>query len=110
MILTESELARELESLPEWEVEEGWLRRVYRTGGWPQTMMLVQAIGLLAEAAWHHPDLRVGYAQVVVLLQTHRVGGITAMDVALAREIEARVLWKPAPDSPLDGYPKPWIH
>jgi pterin-4a-carbinolamine dehydratase len=72
-------------------------------------MMLVQAIGMLAEAAWHHPDLEVGYAQVVVKLQTHRVRGITEMDLALAQRIEEIALWRPPQDSPLEGFPKNWI-
>src|SRR5207248_20478 len=31
----------------------GWLRRKYVTDGWPTSLMLVNAIGYLAEAAWH---------------------------------------------------------
>jgi hypothetical protein len=41
--------------LDEWYYEDGWLRRKYNTDGWPTTLMLVNAIGYLAEAAWHHP-------------------------------------------------------
>lgn len=110
VVLTETEIASELETLPEWEFRDGWIRRTYRTPGWPHTLMLANTIGYLADAAWHHPDLSLGYAQVVVKLQTHRVHGITAMDVALARQIDEVVLWKPAEDSPLDGYPKNWVH
>jgi 4a-hydroxytetrahydrobiopterin dehydratase len=73
-------------------------------------MLLAQTIGYLAEAAWHHPDLSIGYAQVTVKLQTHRVRGITPMDVALAKRIQEVVTWKPGEDSPLDGFPKNWIH
>lgn len=108
-ILSEQELAEELETLPHWEVRDNWLRREYKTPGFAHTMMLVNTIGYLAEAAWHHPDLSVGYAQVTVKLQTHRVHGITANDVALARKINEVVTWKPGEDSPLDGFPKNWI-
>jgi 4a-hydroxytetrahydrobiopterin dehydratase len=110
IVLNESELARELQSLPEWEIREGWLRRTYKTPGWPHTMLLANTIALIAEAAYHHPDLSLGYATVTVKLQTHRVRGITQSDVALARRIDEVVLWKPAADSPLSGYPKSWIH
>jgi pterin-4a-carbinolamine dehydratase len=72
-------------------------------------VQLVSAIGHLAEAAWHHPDLNVGYAQVTVKLQTHRVRGITRLDVELARKIEEVVTWKPGSGSALDGFPKNWI-
>ena len=109
-VLTDSELSEALASLPGWEIREGWLRRAYSTPGWPHTMMLVNTIGYLAEAAWHHPDLSIGYAKVTVKLQTHRVRAITHSDVDLARHIDQVVLWKPSPDAALEGFPKRWVH
>ena len=108
-VLPDDQLQKSLEGLPEWEIRDQWLRRTFVTPGWPHTMQLVQAIGFLAEAAWHHPDLQVGYAKVTVMLQTHKVGGITAMDVELAERIDQLALWKPAEDSALDGFPKKWV-
>jgi 4a-hydroxytetrahydrobiopterin dehydratase len=110
IVLSESELAKELQSLPEWEIRDGWLRRTYKTPGWSHTMLLANSIAFIAEAAYHHPDLSLGYATVTVKLQTHRVRGITGSDVALARRIDEVVLWKPGTDSPLSGYPKTWVH
>lgn len=110
VILSDAELQAALAELPGWEIREGWLRRTYKTPGWPHTLLLAQTIGYLAEAAWHHPDLSLGYAQVTVKLQTHRVKGITNMDVALAKKIQEVVTWKPSADSPLDGFPKNWVH
>jgi 4a-hydroxytetrahydrobiopterin dehydratase len=52
----------------------------------------------------------VGYAQVTVKLQTHKVRAITNMDFDLARKIEEVVTWLPDEGSALDGYPKKWIH
>ncbi|HEV2969834.1 MAG TPA: 4a-hydroxytetrahydrobiopterin dehydratase [Pirellulales bacterium] len=109
-LLTETELAEALRTLPDWEVRDNWLRRAYHTPGWPHTMLLANTIGYLAEAAGHHPDLSIGYAQVTVKLQTHRVRGITPSDVELARRIDEVVLWKPAAGSPLGGFPKRWTH
>lgn len=109
VVLTEDQLQAELATLPEWEVRDGWLRRKYVTPGWPHTMLLVNTIGFVSEAAWHHPDLEVGYAQVVVRIQTHRVRAITESDVALARRIDEVVRWKPGSDSPLGGFPKNWV-
>ena len=108
-VLSESELDEALQQLDGWEVRDGWLRRTFVTPGWPHTMQLVQAIGFVAEAAYHHPDLRVGYAKVTVMLQTHKVGGITGMDIALATKIDEVAFWKPEDSSPLDGFPKNWI-
>ena len=108
-ILTETQLNSELASLHGWEIRDGWLRRKYITPGWPHTMMLAQTIAFIAEAAWHHPDLEIGYAQVIVKLQTHRVRGITASDIELAKRIEEVVVWKPDADAALPGFPKNWM-
>ena len=72
--------------------------------------MLVSTIGYVAEAAWHHPDLSVGYAKVTVKLQTHRVRAVTYNDVELAARIQEVVLWTPSGESALDGFPKRWVH
>jgi 4a-hydroxytetrahydrobiopterin dehydratase len=108
-VLTDEELEQALRDLPGWEVRDGWLRRSFKTPGWAHTMMLVNVIGYVAEAAWHHPDLSVGYAKVTVKLQTHRVRAITHSDVDLATRIHQVALWKPAPDSALEGFPKNWV-
>ena len=101
-------LARLRAELPHWTFEGGWIRRRYRTSGWKATLMVVNTVGHLAEAAWHHPDLTVSYAFVIVKLCTHTSKGITERDLELARKIEEVVAWQPAltPGSALDGTPQ----
>src|SRR5436190_13873383 len=99
IVLDEPALAQALASLPGWEIRDGWLRRTYKTPGWPHTLMLANTIGYLAEAAYHHPDLSLGYAQVTVKLQTHRVKAVTYSDTELAKKIDEVALWKPQPDA-----------
>jgi len=79
-----------------WYLEEGWLRRKYNTDGWPQTLMAVNAIGYLCEAAYHHADLSVTWGKRWVKLKTHSAGGITDKDFEVAKKIEELVLWRPA--------------
>ena len=86
---------RAAKALPGWYYEDGWIRRVYKTDGWPTTLMLVNAVGYLAEAAYHHPDLTVTWGRLTVKLQNHAAGGITDKDFELARKIEEVVLWRP---------------
>jgi 4a-hydroxytetrahydrobiopterin dehydratase len=97
------------QGLHEWYLEDGWLRRKYNTDGWPTTLMLVNAIGYLCEAAWHHADLSVTWGKVWVKLKTHSAGGITDKDFALARKIEEVILWRPGPESPLEGTPNKFV-
>ena len=95
-------LAREL---PHWSYEDGWIRRKYRTSSWKGTLMVINAVGHLAEAAWHHPDITASYAWVEVRLMNHAAKGVTDKDFELARKIEDVVQWRPGPDSALEGTP-----
>ena len=95
-VYSEAELAGILTNdLPHWHFEDGWIRRKYKTSGWKGTLMVVNTIGHLAEAAWHHPDLAVSYAFVIVKLVTHTAKGITDKDIALAKKIEEVIQWQP---------------
>ena len=68
--------------------------------------MVVNAVGHLAEAAFHHPDLTVSYAFVIVKLVNHAVKGITSKDFALAHKIEEFIMWQPGKEGgALEGTP-----
>ena len=68
--------------------------------------MVVNTIGHLAEAAWHHPDIAASYDWVEVRLMTHDADGITDKDFELARKIEDVVQWQPgAEGGALEGTP-----
>ncbi|HEU4458754.1 MAG TPA: 4a-hydroxytetrahydrobiopterin dehydratase [Methylibium sp.] len=99
--------ARLAAELPHWTYEDGWIRRKYKTSGWKATLMVVNTVGHLAEAAWHHPDLAVSYAFVIVKLVNHAAKGVTEKDFALAKKIEEVVQWQPAKeaDAALEGTP-----
>jgi 4a-hydroxytetrahydrobiopterin dehydratase len=101
---TEERLTAEL---PHWYLENGWIRRKYKTSGWKGTLMVVNTVGHLAEAAFHHPDLTVSYAFVIVKLMNHAAKGITNKDFELARKIEEVITWQPAKEegSALTGTP-----
>lgn len=94
--------------LPHWRYEDGWIRRTYRTNSWKGTLMVINAVGHLAEAAWHHPDLTASYAWVEVRLMSHDAKGITVRDFALAAKIEEVVQWQPGLEAggPLEGTPQ----
>lgn len=111
-VFTENEIPAQLSAhgLTEWYLDDGWLRRKYNTDGWPTTLMLVNAIGYLCEAAYHHADLSITWGKVWVKLKTHSAGGITDKDFALARKIEEVVLWRPPAGGPLEGTPHPFVH
>jgi 4a-hydroxytetrahydrobiopterin dehydratase len=110
-VYTEDEIPAKLaeKGLSSWYLEDGWLRRKYNTDGWPTTLMLVNAIGFLCEAAYHHADLNVTWGKLWVKLKTHSAGGITDKDFALAQKIEEVALWRPSVGGPLEGTPNKFV-
>jgi len=67
--------------------------------------MVINTVGHLAEAAWHHPDLTASYAWVEVRLMNHAAKGVTDKDFELAKKIEDVVGWQPGEGSALEGTP-----
>ena len=111
-IYTDHEIPDHLAALEltEWYLEDGWIRRKYNTDGWPQTLMAVNAVGYLCEAAWHHADLAVTWGKLWVKLRTHDAGGVTDKDFELAKKIEEVVLYRPAAETALaPGNPKKFV-
>ena len=106
---SEAQIAEKLRDLPGWYFEDGWIRRKYRTEGWKGTLMVVNAVGHLAEAAWHHPDLEVTWGKVWVKLRTHSSNGVTERDFALARRLDDAILWRPGAGSHMEGTPNNWV-
>jgi len=70
-----------------WSIENGELTRTFQLAGFPAALMFVSAVGYLAEAAGHHPDILIKYRNVRLSLVTHDAGGLTEKDFALATEI-----------------------
>ena len=103
----EDEIKARLQAeLPHWSYKDGWIRRTYHTASWKGTLMVINTVGHLAEAAWHHPDITASYAWVEVRLMTHTAKGITAKDFELAQKIEDVVHWQPGKEGrSLEGTP-----
>lgn len=87
--LNERELTAALPTLPGWSVVDDGLEKTFALPDYYRVMALVNAIAFVAHRADHHPDLGVFYNKIHVRYTTHDAGGITALDVAGAREVEA---------------------
>ena len=107
--MTEAEVRSALAELPGWELLDGAIRRTYRTDGWRVTMLAVNAIAWICEAADHHADLAVSWPSVGVSLSTHSAGGITAKDLEVARRIDDHLTWKPDQGSSLKAPAEPLV-
>jgi 4a-hydroxytetrahydrobiopterin dehydratase len=74
-----------------WERQDEVLLRSVRRADFAQALAVVNAVGALAEAADHHPDIDIRWNTVTLRLSTHSAGGITEKDLALAAQIDAEV-------------------
>lgn len=87
--LSEDEIAGRLASVPGWQREGDWLRRVYEFETFPAAIAFVNRVAEAAEALDHHPDITVEYTKVTLRVTTHDAGGLTASDFTLATRIDA---------------------
>jgi 4a-hydroxytetrahydrobiopterin dehydratase len=82
---------RESAGVEDWRALWGgqWACAHFRTGSFGVGVALVEAIGELAAAANHDPDVDLRPDGVTVRLFSHDVGGLSTRDVELARQISA---------------------
>jgi len=74
---------------PAWDLIDGRLVKTVTCSTFPAALDFVVAVGALAEEADHHPDIDIRWRTFTLVLVTHDAGGLTELDVALARAIDA---------------------
>jgi 4a-hydroxytetrahydrobiopterin dehydratase len=79
----------EADGVDDWRVLAHGVCAHFHTGSFAAGLELVDAIGRLADAANHHPDVDLRYPGVTVRLISHDVLGLSERDVELARQISA---------------------
>jgi 4a-hydroxytetrahydrobiopterin dehydratase len=85
--LSGREIDLALRELRGWGKHERGLRRRFRHETFMEAIRFVNEVAQLAEAANHHPDIDIRYRNVIVFLTTHDVGGVSQLDIGLARQI-----------------------
>ena len=76
-----------LASLPGWSAaaDRDALVKTFRFSDFNAAFGFMSRAALLAERLDHHPEWSNVYGRVDVLLTTHDAGGVTALDVSMAR-------------------------
>jgi 4a-hydroxytetrahydrobiopterin dehydratase len=86
--LSEDELDAALKALEGWEADDDKIEKKVKFGNFAEALAFVNKVGELAEAADHHPDVTFGWGYAEIVLSTHDRGGVTDVDVNLARQID----------------------
>ena len=82
-------LSRLSDGHPDWEVGDTSMTRTFRFADFVEAMGFVTRVALLAEKAFHHPDVDIRWNAVTLTLSTHSEGGLTGQDADLAAAIDA---------------------
>jgi len=85
-LLSDDEIATQLPD--EWEREGDEIVRTYEFDAYLDGCGFAAAAGGLAQEAFHHPEMTIGWREVEVRLTTHDAGGITENDIELAERFD----------------------
>jgi 4a-hydroxytetrahydrobiopterin dehydratase len=77
------------DGVEDWRAVFGGAKAHFSTGSFARGVEFVDAIGRLADAANHHPDIDLRYTGVTVLLTTHEIHDLSERDATLASQISA---------------------
>lgn len=89
--LDETRRAEALAGLPGWAPVRGRdaIGKTFRFADFNAAFGWMSRVALMAERLDHHPEWRNVYNRVEVVLTTHDAGGVTGLDVELARFMDA---------------------
>src|SRR5260370_34133876 len=86
--LEKSEIERRLSALPGWEFKDNAISKLYRFKTFMDGIRFLNQVAEMAEAADHHPDVKINYTRITFSCSTHDQGGVTEKDFKLASQIE----------------------
>lgn len=86
--LSADQMAALPQDLPHWALVGGKLRREFRFADFVEAFGFMSRVALVAEAMGHHPEWSNVWNRVVIELTTHDTGGLSDLDVQLARRID----------------------
>ena len=87
--LADAEVQGWLKAHPGWALEGGMIRRTFTFKDFNEAFGFMARVALVAEKNDHHPEWKNVYKTVEVVLATHDAGGVTRLDIDLARAMNA---------------------
>jgi 4a-hydroxytetrahydrobiopterin dehydratase len=87
--LSPDEIAAALPGLPEWAGDGDGISRTVELPTFRAAVDAIVAIADVAEGMDHHPDVDLRWRTLHLSVVTHSAGGVTELDLELARRIDA---------------------
>jgi len=85
--LSDEEIRSELQGLEGWTLQTGKLHKSFRFMDFIAAWGFMSRVALIAQSMDHHPEWTNVYNTVTVDLSTHDAGGVTRLDIELARKM-----------------------
>ena len=86
--LSDDDVAAGLATLPLWSGDGNGLRRTVELPSFRDAVATIAAIADVAEEMDHHPDIDLRWRTLHLTLVSHSAGGVTDLDLRLARRID----------------------
>lgn len=86
--LSADDVAKVLSELDGWDGGTDHLRRSVKAPSFSVGIRLVDAVAEIADGMDHHPDIDIRWTTITFTCSTHSAGGVTDLDVVLARRID----------------------
>jgi 4a-hydroxytetrahydrobiopterin dehydratase len=87
--LSSDEIAVALSGLPHWTGDGDGISRSVELPTFRDAVAAIVAIADVAEEMDHHPDIDLRWRTLHLAVVTHSAGGVTELDLELARRIDA---------------------
>ena len=87
--ISKTELAKKLKRLSGWKLVKGRsaITKTFKLNNFQDAFSCMTSIAIYAEKKDHHPEWFNVYSTVEVTLSTHDAGGVTNLDIDMAREM-----------------------
>ncbi len=87
--LSAADVSAALTGLPLWSGDVGGLRRTVELPSFRDAVAVIVAVADVAEELDHHPDIDLRWRTLHFSLVSHSAGGVSDLDLQLARRIDA---------------------
>ena len=87
-LLSDKDIKSELEGLNNWSYDGVKISKEMRFKTYVDSIDMINLIAKQAEKINHHPDMKVGYCNIVVDFTSHALGGVTKDCIQMAKYID----------------------
>ena len=89
-LLSAEDINSELSDLIGWSYDGVKISKEIRFNTYMESIDMINLIAKQAEKVNHHPDMKVGYCNVVVDFTSHDLGGVTKGCIQMAKYIDTK--------------------